>query len=275
MDNTLSESSKWRTIVLTTEEEVFATLHFLRGHRWISRGQSKCYGNLIPKFQRDEVYQNMSRDRKIMIERAAIELFRSMTRFTTMPDEQIALKTDMGVLMLLQHYGAPTRLLDWSFSPYIAAYFSVCNDKECDGEIWSFDYASYEREGGEQWKAYPEIPLDSPIEVRYAMVLDRKEPDPDFFMLMFYYPGFHRETAQEGILGITGKFGRDQADAIKKLLKDDKKYARYVIKAELKSKIKPTLKRWGIWSGSLFPDTVGAAETIKEVLNDHQIGVYE
>ena len=273
MDNTLSDGSKWRTIVLTTEEEVFATLHFLRVHRWISRGQPKCYGNLIPKFLRDEVYRKMSRDQNVMVERAAIELFRSMTRFFAMPDEQQALNSDIGVLMLLQHYSAPTRLLDWSSSPYIAAYFSVCSHEDCDGEIWSFDYVSYEREGSEQWKAYPEIPLDCPIEDRYAMVLDRKEPDPDFFMLMVYYAGFHREKAQEGILGMTGKFGRDQADAIKELLKDDKKYARYVIKAELKPKIKQTLKSWGIWSGSLFPDTAGAAETIKEVLDDHQIGV--
>jgi hypothetical protein len=44
-----------------------------------------------------------------------------------------------GWLSLMQHYRLPTRLLDWSFSPLIAAYFSV-NDRfvePVDACIWA------------------------------------------------------------------------------------------------------------------------------------------
>ncbi|MCJ7623764.1 MAG: hypothetical protein MUO76_09695, partial [Anaerolineaceae bacterium] len=41
-------------------------------------------------------------------------------------------------------------LLDWSLSPYIAAYFST-NHKDFDGEIWSFEYEKYLEEASKQW----------------------------------------------------------------------------------------------------------------------------
>ena len=47
----------------------------------------------------------------------------------------------MGWLALLRHFGVPTRLLDISWSIFIATYFAVEKNKDKDGCVWAFNQA--------------------------------------------------------------------------------------------------------------------------------------
>jgi hypothetical protein len=45
----------------------------------------------------------------------------------------------------MQHYGAPTRLLDFTYLPYVALYFALRNRKECHSdnvEVWGISAAA-------------------------------------------------------------------------------------------------------------------------------------
>jgi hypothetical protein len=260
----------WEPIKLTSETEILQALTELSIKKWLCRGQSAPYRNLVSSIER-KPRQKLSRAEKLSLERQSIDIFRSTARFFADQGEKDALNEDIAALMVLQHYGVPTRLLDWSRSPFVAAYFAACEPDTEDGEIWSFDYSLYLRKGAEQWRRWPETTIDGsgdgPKFDANLTAFTVEEPQ-DWFACFFYPPGFPRQKAQEGAFSFTAQFGRDHKEAIASLLIDSSSFHLYIVPSPLKLSLRELLReKHGVWRGSLFPDSAGAASTAGAIFN--------
>ena len=69
------------------------------------------------------------------------ELIRDFRRMYDGNDRQAVLKDTLYCISLMQHHGAPTRLMDFTYSPFIAAYFALeyawDKDKKEDAKLHS------------------------------------------------------------------------------------------------------------------------------------------
>ncbi|MGO9902968.1 MAG: FRG domain-containing protein [Solirubrobacteraceae bacterium] len=102
---------------------------------WLFRGQANCAWGLESSLQRALALANVQDPvMKAHSENSAIGFFKDRARrhLLATPAESDLL----GWLALMQHYGAPTRLQDWTSSPFIAAYFAYREDLEADAAIW-------------------------------------------------------------------------------------------------------------------------------------------
>jgi len=104
---------------------------------YLFRGQSRGRWHLEPSLQR-HLGNDTTAEEALAIERGFCEEFRSHARLHLDGEFVPSGSALLPWLSLMQHYGCPTRLLDWTKSPFVAAYFAVEADWHHDGAIWLF-----------------------------------------------------------------------------------------------------------------------------------------
>jgi hypothetical protein len=135
-------------------------------------------------------------------------------------------------LAIAQHHGLPTRLLDWTRNPLVAAYFAV--EKDCEESSDSAIYA---------FSANDELDLETlpdPLKVTVEGVV---------------FPGHitPRIVAQSGLFTIHP----NPTESLR-----GPKVDKLIIPGSLRKDLKKILFAYGLHRGTLFPDLDGQADFI-------------
>jgi len=97
-----------------------------------------AYRGLSSAEYRLETTLQRMRGEYVIVERHLLRNFKKYAHRAVVSQDSIWHWIAMG-----KHYGLPTRLLDWSHSPFVAMHFATANIEKMseDGVIWVLDYA--------------------------------------------------------------------------------------------------------------------------------------
>ncbi|HYS52807.1 MAG TPA: FRG domain-containing protein [Thermoanaerobaculia bacterium] len=170
-------------------------------------------------------------------------------------------------LSLAKHHGLPTRILDWSYSPYVAMHFATANVNEFDhdGAIWCVDY---QKMNALLPPTLQKILKDENANIFTTEMLNGVATSlADFdalggdFVLFFEPPSLdERIVNQFALFSLPSSAKLSLEDFLKH---GESMYRRIIIPAELKWEARDKLDQANITERVLFPGLDGLSQWLK------------
>lgn len=236
---------------------------------YLFRGQAKIEWPLIPSLLRH--LRGCSSAEALEVEGLALEEFQRLAHLHLSASVLPQARNDLpGWWTLMQHYGAPTRVLDWTESPFIAAYFAVEKHGEDPGAIWCAHVDEIGRFMS-QFPAYPTIPFQGA-----RLLRDPEAPQVLYFTRTTVQT--ERMAAQQTAMSLSAQILTDHGAAIATALREKHEqqvpgtqgvpgyFIRLVIPARLKLDFLFRLRAMNITAGPLFPGIDGLGRAVTELV---------
>ncbi|MGH9433405.1 MAG: FRG domain-containing protein, partial [Terriglobia bacterium] len=231
---------------VTNWEQFKIYVNGLEHRRYIFRGQSKLL-RLRTGFHRTgraDLTRFLEEDIKTL--HRHLSLRTSHVFNLNIPDENGAF------FNLVQHHGYPTPLLDWTFSPFVAAFFAYHRFKNSEAaradaqqkvRIFRFDQKA--------WRA------------KFMQFVKLTPVRPHFSVLEFIAINNERLIPQQSVSSVTNV---DDIEAyIRSLETAEQQYLQIIdLPLEERPMVMKELSVMGITAGSLFPGLDGTCEELRE-----------
>lgn len=251
------------------------------GNDWVFRGQQDAQWDIsssleraVPLLQNQKAKINKKEVGELLgfSENNLIGRFSErVEQFTTGMGEATA-DSLLGTLALMQHHGVPTRLTDWSESPYVAAFFAIVDITEPKGEsaIWAISSSWCQDKSAqtvrrkkkltkEQFPNYTDFSSDEILE-QYILVEDIPLVAPLRPLKLNL-----RIASQQGLFLCPGDLNLTFMENLRALGENDLPNVLYkfVFPSDWRNEILHDLFNMNISPQSLFPGLDGFARSIK------------
>jgi hypothetical protein len=250
-----------RELRVATWEE-FNAWHVLRDG-WAFRGEEHASWPLLSSLARRFMQMHVARELWREREERALRVFRRKAH-VYLPDRTI-LEDTLRCLAMMQHHGAPTRLLDFTKSPYVAAYFALENAL------------------GESAVYALNTPLLATLAAAHDATLTREAIDPRlpghferFFaagtqpLVWFGEPSEmdRRLVAQSGLLVVPGLIDTPLPTLLATYRNETPLIEKVVLAHSMRRDAMHALYRMNVTQATLFPDLDGLARSIAYELEE-------
>lgn len=233
------------------------------GHVYLFRGQSDATWSLTPSLLRYFDPPRRAAD-LLKLENVAFKRFKAQAHLhlggSIAPSDFSAEGFYGEWWALMQHHHAPTRLLDWTWSPYVALYFAVERDWDRNGAVYLIHLDV----------------LDRSFKVNYEGTVHNHHLDDPAAKpgIMAWMPAKHTERviAQQGAFTFNINIADDhetpltqageelQREAPGQLL-----YRKIIVEASAKPQLLARLRSMNITAQALFPGLDGLGRGIGEL----------
>ncbi|MEW7292219.1 FRG domain-containing protein [Aquimarina sp. 2304DJ70-9] len=213
------------TIKIKTFEELLEALERQKtGQTFVYRGVSNITYQLVTSLGRCESSMGKPIDQ---LETRLTKLFKE----SSIPYLEHKPNNELEWLAIAQHYGLPTRLLDWTYNPLIAIFFAISSTPVTDGAVYKLSGCST---------------IQAP-----------DETDPYALDKVYKYrPPYISARIQNQAGLFTVHHQPDVAFTHDKLMK-------VIIPKRLKATIKKTLFKYGINQRLMYPGLEGVARDLR------------
>lgn len=197
-------------------------------------------------------------------ERHLIRNFRKYAHRSFLGDESL-----WNWLALAQHHGLPTRLLDWTYSPYVALHFATADLEEFhdDGEVWCVNFVETNRKLPKVLRA---LLQEEGSDVFTGHMLSRAADSLDAFDSLSRHEPFvlflEPPSVDDRIVNQSALFSlmsNPRAKLHEWLAEHEHSYQRIIIPAALKWEVRDKLDQANISERVLFPGLDGLSRWLK------------